>query len=215
MIIGIIGGTGNLGYGLAVRWAQAGFSIMIGSREKGKAEESAESIAKLLPDAVVSGESNEVVASKASVVVLSIPFSGHKNILSKLEPYVIGKIVLDTTVPIVFDNKSPMYDLPEIGSAGEGVQNLLPNAKVVSGLHTVSAGLLTELDHQIDCDSLICGDDSGAKQVITDLGAKIGLAIFDAGPLGNAQSLERLTPLIIGLNKKYKRKHIGLKLTGV
>lgn len=214
MKLGFIGGTGNLGFGLAVRCANAGHEILIGSRSEEKGLEGAEKIKEILPQANVCGSSNNKIAEAAELLFLSIPFVGQEGILPGIEPYTRGKIVVDTTVPMVY-GKPPVYNIPPSGSAAENVKRLLPEAIVVSGLHTVSAASLTDIGMELDCDALVCGDNDEAKETIIRLCGSFIPRIFNAGPLSNAQSIERMTPLVIGLNQIYKKRHIGIKLSGI
>jgi NADPH-dependent F420 reductase len=212
--IGIVGGTGKLGYGLALRLGRAGHQVLIGSRHKAKALETARKMQEMDVGMKVSGSSNPEIAGEAELIILTIPFAGQEAILQSLAENTVNKIVLDATVPLVFD-RFPRYAPPEEGSAAQAVQKMLPKARVVSGLHTISAGLLADVQAEIEGDALICGDDEEAKKRVGEIMQDIGLRCFDAGPLSNAQILERITPMLIGLNKRYKRRHVGIKLTGI
>ncbi len=216
MKIAFIGGTGNLGYGLALRCAAAGETVFIGSRSVEKAQEAAQRLNQELGAAQrpVVGMENGAAAADAELIVISLPFAAHEGTMPTLAAACEGKVVLDTTVPMQY-GKPPIYIVPESGSAAQGVHNLLPGAKVVSGLQTVSAASLAQKDCALACDALICGDDDDAKQLITQTFSKFIPRIFDAGALSQAQALERLTPLFIALNQRYKRKHIGLQLSNI
>ncbi|MDO5111755.1 MAG: NADPH-dependent F420 reductase [Clostridia bacterium] len=216
MKIAFIGGTGNLGYGLALRCAAAGETVLIGSRSVEKAQEAADRLNAELGAIAqpVAGMENGAAAADAELVVISLPFAAHEGTLPAIAAACEGKVVLDTTVPMQY-GKPPVYIVPESGSAAEGVQKMLPGAKVVSGLQTVSAASLAEKDRALACDALICGDDDEAKQLVIEVFSRFIPRIFDAGALSQAQALERLTPLFIALNQKYKRKHIGLQLSNI
>lgn len=211
----IVGGTGDLGFGLAVRLAYTGCSIIIGSRSEERAKLTAENIRKKTGATNVSGMVNDEAAKQADVIVLSVPSSARKNTLDTIKPFLIGKILLDVTVPLTPGNITK-YNQPEAGSNAEETQSIVgKDVKVVAGFHTVSAMLLNNLNKKLDGDMLIAGDDAKAKEIILDMAKKIGLRSFDAGPLYQARTLEGLTPIIISLNKKYKKGHIGIKLTGI
>lgn len=215
MKISFIGGTGNLGYGMALRCAVAGYEVLIGSRESEKAENAAKSLNELVEPAIpVRGGGNPAVAAEADLVVISLPYVAHKDTLPLLVEAAKGKVVLDTTVPMVY-GKPPVYSAPEAGSAAQGVQNVLEFSKVGSGFHTMSAASLSEKDRVLDSDALICGDDQEAKELVSGIFNAFIPRIFDIGALSQAQSIERLTPLVIALNQQYKRKHIGIKLSNV
>lgn len=216
MRICFIGGTGNLGYGLALRCAIAGYEVFIGSRTMEKAEEAAskmnEEAGKI--DYKVVGGLNEEVAAIADLVVISLPFAAHADTLPKLKDICAGKIVVDTTVPMAY-GKPPVYTDPESNSAAEGVQKALSGSKVVSGFHTISAASLSEKDRVLDCDALVCGDDLEAKEFVIKTFEAFVPRILDIGALSMAQSIERLTPLVIALNQQYKKRHVGVKFCNI
>ena len=216
MKIAFIGGTGNLGYGLALRCAKAGEDVLIGSREAAKAEEAAQRIQDELKcgSCSVKGLTNKEAAETAEVVVIALPYAAHLALLPDLADACEGKTVLDVTVPMAY-GKPPVYIAPEMGSAAEEVQSLLPKAKVVSGLHTVSAASLAEVDRTLECDALVCGNNEESKQLIIDLFKQFIPRILDIGTLSQAQSIERLTPLVIALNQKYRRRHTGIRFTNI
>ncbi|MGI6507807.1 MAG: NADPH-dependent F420 reductase [Saccharofermentanales bacterium] len=214
MKIAFIGGTGNLGLGLALRCANAGFEILIGSRNAEKAKETEREILAKLPQASVTGSSNEVVAGLADLIVIALPYAALIDTLPHIATQCSGKLVLDTTVPMKY-GRPPVYQAPAAGSAGQEVALMLPESQVVSGLHTMSAASLSNLDYVLDSDALICGDDKDAKQTVIDVFSKFIPRIFDAGKLSNANAIERLTPLVISINQIYKRGHVGIKLTNI
>ena len=213
MNLGFVGGSGNLGFGMAVRLAKAGHSIFIGSRNAEKGMEGANRLLELLPNAKVCGGTNKEACEAAEVVFLSIPFEAQNTTLPDLAAELEGKIVVDVTVPMRY-GKPPVYITPEAGSAGQNVARLLPNSIVVSGFHTVSAASLADPDRELDCDALVCGDDEEAKKNVMEL-CNFLPRIINAGAITNAQSIERLTPLLINLNQLYKRRHIGVRFTGI
>lgn len=210
----VIGGTGALGWGLTLRLAKAGVSVIIGSRTEEKAAASAAEANQILGAEQVQGLSNADAARAADLVVLAVPVAAQEATLAQIAPHMGGKVLIDTTVSLAEGDPTRIVP-PAEGSAAERVQALLPAARVVSALHTVSGKLLASLDKPIDCDILVAGDDQDAKQQAIALIEKIGVRALDAGPLRNSQSLERMTALIIGMNIRYKRRHIGVRFTGV
>jgi NADPH-dependent F420 reductase len=217
--VAIIGGTGDLGFGLALRLASTGKPVVIGSRRPGAAEEAAQRILEQLPDANVSGSLNPEAASSASIVVLCVPFRGQaENLRSLKEALRPGQILVDTTVPLaaaVGGKPTRLLSLPQ-GSAAQQAQELVGSEiNVVSALHTVSADSLSDLDHGLDEDVLVASDDRTAKRTVADLLQTIeGLRPIDCGKLEQASLLEALTPLLISVNIRYKT-HAGIKLTGL
>jgi 8-hydroxy-5-deazaflavin:NADPH oxidoreductase len=207
----IIGGTGALGLGLALRLARAGVPIVIGSRDAGRAAEAAAKVRRQVPAAEVEGLENAEAATRGRVVVLSVPFSAQRDNLQTLaEGMSAGQILLDATVPLVKGR------LVEDASGAANARELLPDqVEVVSALHTVSAVKLNDLEHGLDEDTLVAGDSDDAKHEVAALLLRIpGLRPVDCGPLANAWIVEKLTPLLISVNKRYKA-HAGIKLTGL
>jgi hypothetical protein len=208
--LAIIGGTGKLGRGLGLRWACAGHEVVLGSRDPARAQAAA---AELASKGRVSGADYASAVASAEVVVLAVPWSAHRDTASAISNGCAGKVVIDTTVPL---NASRTGHALEQGSAAERLQReLLSAARVVAGFHTIAAGVLADTAQPIDSDVLVCGDDEEAKKIALALAEALPARAFDAGPLSAAAVLERLTPLLIGLNKRYRRKHIGLRLSGV
>ncbi len=212
--IAVIGGTGHHGFGLAARWAQAGRRVIVGSREETKAVEAAGRIHALIHGGDVTGAGNQEAAAAAEVVVLTIPFAAQGEILPAIASAVEGKIVVDTTVPLR-RGAPPQIEPVAAGSAAEAAQARLPDARVVAAFHTLSATLLANPDQPLEGDTLLCGNDPEAKRLVADLAGALGVRALDAGPLAQAAALERLAALIIGLNKRYGRKAIGVRFTGV
>jgi NADPH-dependent F420 reductase len=215
----IVGATGDLGFGLALRLAAAGVSVVIGSRDAGRAAEAAERVAAAVPGADVRGLANPEAAAASELVVLSVPFASQastlRSIRDALNP---GTLLLDVTVPLaaaVGGRATRTLIVPQ-GSAAQQAQELVPEGvTVVSGLHTVAAKHLTELDHPLDEDVLIAGDDRAAKARVAALIRQIpGLRPIDAGRLESSRITEQLTALTIGINIRHKAT-AGLKLTGL
>ncbi len=212
--IAVIGGTGHLGFGLAARWARAGQTVIIGSRLGPKAEAAAEQARAVAGESTISGAANIAAAAAAEIVVLTIPFAAQAAILEDLRPAVGSKIVVDTTVPL-HQYAPPRLKVIPAGSAAAAAQALLPDARVVGAFHTVSQVLVRRIDEPLEGDVLVCGDDPAAKAAVVDLAATLGVRALDVGGLEQAATLERLAALVIGLNQRYRRKAIGVRLTGI
>lgn len=219
MIVAIIGGTGNMGFGLAIRLAAAGTQVVIGSRESAKAEEAAakvrEAVAAVTGSVAPTGKNNVDAAAGADIVLLAVPPAAHEATLNTLAPAVQGKVVVDATVSTA-EGDPTRVSLPAEGASALRARAILgPDVKLVAGFHTVSGRLLANLDKPVDCDIPLAGDDLGAKATAAELARLIGTRAVDAGPLENAGTLERLTAMIIGMNIRLKRRHIGLKFSGL
>lgn len=215
MKIGILGGTGKEGAGLGVRWAQAGHEIIIGSRDAERARAKAAELSAQAPGARIHGMSNRDAAVAGEVVVLALPADGLGNTLPELAAGCRGKTVISTVVPLTFGGPR-LFTPPPEGSAAEQAQTLLgPEAKVVAAFHHIAAHELSATDHAIECDLLLCGADAGAKGVAADLGRSMGLRAVDVGALSNAGPLEGITAVLATVNRRYKLKNSGIKITGL
>lgn len=213
--IAILGGTGHEGSGLGLRWARAGHSVLLGSRTAEKAQAAAEEMNTRLGRPAVRGLDNAAAAAAAEIVVLTVPYTAHAATLESVRAAVQGKILVDVTVPLV-PPKVSRVQLPAGGSASLEAQALLgPGVRVVTAFQNISAEHLKELDHAIDCDVLVCGDDKDSKAVVIQLAADAGMTAWDAGPLANSVVPEGLTSVLIGLNARYKVKASGIRLTGL
>lgn len=216
--IPIIGGTGALGYGLAVRLARAGQSIVIGSRKPERALEAAERLRKAVPGAEVEGLENGEAAERGSIVFLTVPFRAQSETLTNLkEALAEGQLLVDCTVPLAaaISGKATRTLGVWQGSAAQQAQEMAPDGvTVISALHTVSAPALAG-DEQLAEDVLICGDRKADKGRVAALIELIdGLRAVNAGPLDQARIVEPLTALLIGINSRYKT-HAGIKITGL
>ena len=217
-VIGLIGGTGDLGTGLARRWALAGYRVMIGSRREESAVEAATRLREDITAAgrasvSVDGAANEAVAKEADIVVVTVPFASQRATLESISESVQGKIVVDVTVPLV-PPKVARVQLPAEGSAGQIAQAILgEGVHVVSAFQNVAAAHL-QSDDAIACDVLVCGNSKEARQTVIDLISAIGMTGFHAGLINNAAAAEALTSVLINLNKQYKT-HAGIKITGI
>lgn len=215
----MIGGTGEEGFGLATRWAAAGIEVVIGSRDAGRAQEAAERLRTIVPDAAVSGAENGAAAASAPVVVVTVPFSGfvpiYKAIGEHLGP---DTIVVDGTVPVeasVGGKATHVFGVWE-GSAAQLALAFLPKGtKMCAAFHTLSASALSDLDSTIDGDVLVCGSKQGKEAVRVLVEAIPALRFVDAGPLENARIIEPITALLIGINHRYATDRAGIRITGL
>jgi 8-hydroxy-5-deazaflavin:NADPH oxidoreductase len=213
----IIGGTGSLGFGLALRWAAVGLPVIIGSRSAERAEESAGKLRDKLPEAKVEGLENAEAATRADIVVMTVPFRNQSENLTNLKEVLReGQILVDATVPLaaaISGRATRILGVPQ-GSAAEQAQEMVPDGvTVVSALHTVSGGKLHDLDHQLDEDVPVMGDHRDTKRRVADLIARIdGLRPVNAGLLETARLVEGITPLLISVNARHKT-HAGIRFT--
>ena len=216
--LAVIGGTGEEGSGLALRWAAAGYPVLIGSRSRERAVAAAAELRSMLPaelPARIGGDSNAGAAAGADVIVLSVPYSSQAEILEQIRAGCEGKTVVSVVVPLRPPRVSRVWR-PAGGSAAEEAQALLGDgARVVAAFQNISATHLKELDHAVDCDILVTGDDREAKQTAIELAQAAGMRGVDAGPLVNSSVSEGLTALLIGINIRNQVKGSGIRITGV
>jgi NADPH-dependent F420 reductase len=215
----IIGATGALGFGLAVRFGRAGIPIVIGSRDAGRAAEAAERARAAVPDGSFDGAENADAATRAEVVILSVPFRNQSENLTNLREHLReGQLLIDATVPLAaaLSGKATRTIGVWQGSAAQQAQEMVPpGVRVVSALHTVSAASLTDLDHALDEDVLVCGDKRDDKNRVIELIQRIdGLRGVDCGRLEMARITEQLTAMLIAIIVRYKT-HAGIKITGL
>ncbi|MBV8998800.1 MAG: NADPH-dependent F420 reductase [Solirubrobacterales bacterium] len=213
----IVGGTGALGFGLALRLGKAGVPIVIGSRDEHRAQEAAERAAEVVPQCT--GRQNAEAVEGAEIVILSVPFRSQSETLTNLKSVLKpGQLLVDATVPLAaaVSGKATRTLGVWQGSAAQQAQEMAPDGvRVVSAFHTVSAALLTDLDHELDEDVLICGDHREDKAKVSGLvDAVPGLRPVDCGPLEMARIVEQLTPLIISINVRNKVR-AGIRITGL
>lgn len=215
MTVAILGGTGKEGAGLAVRWALNGYRVVIGSRDAERAAARAAELNAELGGEYLVGKSNEDAAAEASIVVLSVPYTAHKDTLEAVRSQLKGKVLVDITVPAVPPNVHIVH-MPAGNAAGLEAQALLGEAvRVVSAFQNVSAVKLKNPDTEIDCDVLVCGDDADAKADVIRLVEAAGMRGIDSGPLANAVAAEALTSVLVYINKTYKVKGAGIRITGL
>jgi 8-hydroxy-5-deazaflavin:NADPH oxidoreductase len=215
MRIGIVGGTGKEGLGLGLRWARAGHEVIVGSRDAERARGKSAELAAAAPRARLSGMSNRDAAAAADVVVLTLPANGLGATLPDIKDACRGKVVISTVVPLSFGG-GRLFTPPPQGSSAEEAQEILgSDARVVAAFQHIAAHELAAGDQPIDCDLLFCGGDADAKHLVGDLAASMGLRAVDAGPLSNAGPIEGITAVLATINRRYKLKNSGIKITGL
>lgn len=216
LTIAVLGGTGKEGSGLVLRWAHSGYRVLIGSRDAARAAAKAKELNEQLGQDVIRGMSNVDAATEADLVVLSVPYSAHKPILESVKEAVQGKILVDVTVPMNPPAIRTVHVPEGIAAALEAQALLGANVKVVSAFQNVSATHLKKLQHSVNCDVLMCGDDEEAKAEVAQLIDAIdGMRAIDAGPLANSVAAEALTPVLLYINKRYGVVGSGFRITGL
>ncbi|MGZ5165243.1 MAG: NADPH-dependent F420 reductase [Burkholderiales bacterium] len=212
--LAIVGGTGALGTGLAMRWAAAGYSVVLGSRSRDKAEAAARAIEPRNGAPAVRGEDNVSAASAGDIVIIAVPWSNHDAMLEEIKPHVVGKIVVDAVVPLV-PPKVALAQLPAQGSAAQIAQERLGDvARVVSAFHNVAAAKL-QSGGDIDCDVLVFGNDREARDAVITLADAAGTRGIDGGAIANSVAAEALTSVLIHINRRYKVAGAGIRITGI
>lgn len=212
--VAVIGGTGDLGTGLARRWAKAGYALVIGSRDAAKAETAARALDALASGPKARGMANAAAAAAADVVVLTVPFASAAATLDDIKAAVAGKLVVDTTVPLV-PPRVARVQLPPEGCAAAAAQSRLgPGVRVVSAFHNVAAHKLEQVEMALDCDVLVFGDKPEDREVAIRLAEALGVRGLHAGPLVNSAAAEALTSVIIGINRTYKVDGASIRITG-
>jgi len=214
MRIAIVGGTGKEGQGLALGWARAGQEVLIGSRVLERALRAAESVNAAVARTAATGMLNRDAATAGEIVVLTVPYDAHAGTLQDIREAVRGKILVDVTVPV--DPEKPRrLRVPPGGSATEEAQALLgPETRVVAAFQNIS---YTHLAHEeaAACDVLVCGDDADARREAITLAGLLGFRGLDGGPARNARVVEGLTVLLMEINRRYKVKGAGIRITGI
>jgi len=214
--IGIVGGTGKEGTGLAYRWVQAGHEVIIGSRQYEKAQKAVDAVNDLLgsPAENLRGMENQAAVTACEIAVITVPYAAHRPTLEGLKDALQGKIVIDVVVPIV-PPKVTKVQMPPAGSVALEAQEILgDNCQVVDAFQNIShERLLGEGD--VSCDVLVAGKGKAARQVVLGLVEDTGLKGWDAGPIENAVVVEGLTSILIGLNIQYHVHASGIKITGI
>ncbi|MEM7463355.1 MAG: NADPH-dependent F420 reductase [Pseudomonadota bacterium] len=217
MTLAIIGGTGPQGSGLALRFAAAGLDVVIGSRDGERAAQAANELHSKLPAgaARIDGKSNqEAVEAAEEFVILSVPYSGHDQTLRDLKPFLAGKILIDIVVPLAEDDPKKV-DMPPEGSATEAAQAIVgSDIPVIGALHNVSATTLNNLDWEINCDVLVCGDRLEPRKKVMSLIENLGVSTYNAGDAQSARCIEAITPILIRINisKQVPITHAGIRI---
>jgi NADPH-dependent F420 reductase len=217
--IAVIGGTGPAGMGLALRWARAGETVIIGSRDGARAQQAAETIRKRAgANAHVSGMENSAACAASDLLVLTVPFEGQAALLKQLKPAIRpGSVLIDATVPLAASLGGRASRTIGVwqGSAAQQTAELVPKGvSVAAAFHNVSADVLNS-NEDVDCDVIVCSDDPNATQIAMELAAKVvGVRAIDGGKLENARIVEQITALLIGLNIRHKG-HGGIRITGL
>jgi hypothetical protein len=219
--IAIIGGTGEQGLGLALRWAQAGRSIIIGSRDRGRAETAARHAGlRLEPEAHIEGMENAEAVSATSIIVLAVPFAAQMGILKSIKSsFKPGDLLIDVTVPLetaVGGRPSRMLGVWAGSAAEQAAQAVPAGVEVVSAFHNVSAATLQDLARPIECDIIVCGNNAESKQRLRPLVELIkDCRYVDGGRLDNSRIVESITALLVSINIRYKTHHAGIRITGL
>lgn len=215
MRIALVGGTGDLGSGLAFQLAKAGYEVVIGSRSAERAEQAASELRGELPAGNISGADNLAAAASAELVIMTVPFASHDATLRSIKEQLEGKIMVDTTVPLV-PPRVMRVQLPREGAVARHAQQLLgEGVRVVSAFQNVAAA---HLRHDrlgaSACDVLVTGDDPAARETVVEIAERIGLKAWHAGPIDNSVVAEALTSVLIFLNKKYELDGAGIRVVG-
>lgn len=216
MKIGVLGGTGPQGRGLALRWAKAGLTVLVGSRAADRAETTAAALRELAGVESITGLDNAACASASDVVLVAVPWDGHRDLLESLRAELAGKIVIDCVNPLGFDKQGPFALSVDEGSAAQQAAAVLPDSRVTAAFHHVSAVLLADLGvSEMDIDVLVLGDDRESTDVVRSLADAIpGMRGVYGGRLRNAHQVEAFTANLIAINKRYKA-HAGIRVTDV
>lgn len=215
MKIAILGGTGDEGLGLAMRFAKAGDEVIIGSRSPERALDAAHTVREAVPSGHVTGLANDAAAEAAEMVIVSVPYSAQRDTLTALAPMLAGKLLVSVVVPLQFGKGGPQAVRVAEGSAAEEARALVPDARLVSAFHNLSATKLMDVDADLACDVVVCGDDADAKRTVMALAETMqGVRALDGGGLAYSRYVEDLTALILALNRRYKA-HASVKFTGI
>ncbi|HXY83651.1 MAG TPA: NADPH-dependent F420 reductase [Candidatus Saccharimonadales bacterium] len=219
--IAVIGGTGDQGFGLVLRFARADEAVIIGSRSKSKAEDAAKKALELLgKEASVTGDENAKAAEAADIIIMSVPFAAHvdmiKSIQDRIRP---DAIFIDVVVPLstaVGGKPTTALGVWEGSAAQQAAKLLPPSTKLASAFHNVVAESLQDLNREVDCDVIVCSDSHETRKSVMDLVNEIpGIRAIDGGRLENSRVVEQLTALLIGINIRYRVKYSGIRITGI
>jgi NADPH-dependent F420 reductase len=211
-IIAVLGGTGNEGPGLALRWADAGYEVIIGSRQLEKAQRIASEINVKLNQSSVTGLLNKDASTKADICVLTVVQTAHQTAIENLKDVLQGKILVDATARVDFRDPKP----PSAPSAAEIAQNILGSGvRVVAAFQNVPAHSLRSIEKKISSEILVCSDDLDAAEEVIKLAKAAGMGAYYAGGLANAITVEGITSLLININKHYKVKTSSIRISGI
>ena len=219
--IAVIGGTGDQGFGLVLRLAKAGEKIVIGSRNQQKAEDAAKRANEILgANSLVTGMENPKAAAAADIIIMSVPFAAHVDMIKSIAESVTPEdVFVDVVVPLstaVGGTATTALSVWEGSAAQQAVKLLPPHTKIASAFHNVVAEALQDLNHNVDCDIIVCGDSQETRKVVMQLVNKIpGVRAIDGGRLENSRIVEQITALLIGINIRYKVKDAGIRITGI
>ena len=214
MKVSFIGGTGPAGIGLGARLARSGHEVFIGSRSADRAQEAVDKILALVPDGKAIGGTNEDVIAAGEVVMLTMRDDAQRETLRRLGELLAGKVVVSMANPLRIGNRTATYVQPPEGSLAEEAQRDAPDAHVVSAFHEVRVEKFADLDDTIESDTLVCGDDAGAKKVVMQLARDVGVRPIAAGALVNSRYVEAFVCVLITVNFRYKAT-TSLKITGL
>ena len=219
--IAVIGGTGDQGFGLVLRWAKAGEKIIIGSRVQQKADDAAKKAMEALGGhGSVVGMENPKAAAAADIIVMSVPFAAHVGMIESVKDSIKpDDIFVDVVVPLstaVGGSATTAVGVWEGSAAQQAVRLLPPHTKIASAFHNVVAESLQDIGHDVNCDVIVCGDSLETRKVVMELAKKIpGVNPVDGGRLENSKIVEQITALLIGINIRYKVKDAGIRITGL
>lgn len=217
--IAVVGGTGDEGFGLTLRWALAGLEVVIGSRDGGRAEDAASRLKEQAPEAHVSGASNADAVAGSDLVVVTVPYAGQAAIYQSIAPHVReGAVVVDCTVPVAAAVGAKVTHTLGVweGSAAQQAAALMERGTMCAAFHSLPAALLNDPTVEMEGDVLVCGAKKSARERVRGLVEAIPrLRYVDAGPLENARIIEPITALLIGINRRYKIHSAGIKITGL
>jgi len=219
--IAVIGGTGDQGFGLVLRLAKAGEKIVIGSRNQQKAEDAAKRANEILgANSLVTGMENPKAAAAADIIIMSVPFAAHVDMIKSIAESVTPEdVFVDVVVPLstaVGGTATTALSVWEGSAAQQAVKLLPPHTKIASAFHNVVAEALQDLNHNVDCDIIVCGDSQETRKLVMQLVNKIpGVRAIDGGRLENSRIVEQITALLIGINIRYKVKDAGIRITGI
>jgi NADPH-dependent F420 reductase len=214
-MLGFIGGTGPEGRGLALRFALADESLIVGSRDATRAQDTADAIAATVPDVSIQAGLNHYAADRADTVFVTVPYSGQRSTLESIAKKLAGKIVVITVAPLSFGKDGVSASPVEAGSAAAEASQVLHDSRVVAAFQTISAHDLLKPKKSVDSDVVVCSDDQDAKETVMTLAEKIvGVRAVDGGGLRNAAYVEQITVLLLNINRIYKA-HSAIKIIGI